>query len=306
MGLMNNPGLARSVPGIYTDAAEMIQRERLDFLDIVTDVSSHPALVRLAAEQQVAVICQKPMATSVAECAQLVQTCRHARVPFAIHENWRWQAPLRRVKELLGEGAIGKPFRGRIDMISGFNVFVNQPNLRTDERFIVADMGCHLFDLARCYFGEAETIYCRTGRVHPDIRGEDVATAVLGMNHGRTTVTVNLAYAETPLERECFPETLVFIEGERGSMEVAPGCWVRVTTSSGTHSARVRPPKFAWADPDYAVVHASMVACQTDLLRALTTSTPAETEAADNLRTMRLVFAAYESAQTGQVIGLES
>jgi hypothetical protein len=34
-------------------------------------------------------------------------------------------------------------------MISEFNVFANQPNLRSDERFIVADMGCHLFDLAR-------------------------------------------------------------------------------------------------------------------------------------------------------------
>jgi predicted dehydrogenase len=298
--------LARSVPSVYTDAAEMIQRERLDFLDIVTDVSSHAALVRLAAEQNLPVICQKPMATSLAECEQLVQTCRNAGVPFSIHENWRWQAPLRRVKELLVAGVIGRPFRGRIDMISGFNVFANQPNLRSDERFIVADMGCHLFDLARCYFGEAETIYCRTGRVHPDIRGEDVATAILGMNPGRTTVTVNMAYAETPLERECFPETLVFIEGERGSIEVAPSCRVRVTTSSGTHSACVRPPKFAWADPDYAVVHASMVACQTDLLRALAKGTPAGTDAADNLRTMRLVFAAYEAAQTGQVICLDA
>ena len=38
--------LARSVPSVYTDAAEMIQRERLDFLDIVTDVSSHAARTR--------------------------------------------------------------------------------------------------------------------------------------------------------------------------------------------------------------------------------------------------------------------
>jgi hypothetical protein len=45
-----------------------------------------------------------------------------------------------------------------------------------------------------------------------------------------------------------------------------------------------------------------MVACQADLLRAFTTGTPAETDAADNLETMRLVFAAYDSARTGQVI----
>src|SRR4051794_24883357 len=187
-------------------------------------------------------------------------------------------------------------------MVSGFDVFANQPTLREDEQFIVADMGCHLFDLARSYFGEAVSVYCRTARVHPDIRGEDAATAVLAMDSGRTTVTVNMGYAGTPLERECFPETLVFIEGDQGSIEVAPGCWVRVTTRAGTHAERIRPPQFAWADPDYAVVQSSMVACQADLLRALVKRVPAETDAADNLRTMRLVFAAYDSAETGRVV----
>jgi predicted dehydrogenase len=293
---------ARGVPAVYTDAADMIRRERPDFLDVVTDAAGHAPLVRLAADMKVPVICQKPMAPTLAECEGLVETCRAAGVPFAVHENWRWQAPLRRVKELLGEGVVGTPFRCRIDMISGFDVFANQPNLRTDERFIVADMGCHLFDLARCWFGEANTVYCRTARAHPDIRGEDVATAVLGMNDGRTTVTVNMAYAGTPLERECFPETLVFVEGDRGSVEVSPGCRVRVTTRAGTHVTRARPPKFAWAEPDYAVVQASMVACQADLVRSLASGAPAETDAADNLRTMRLVFAAYDSAQDGQVV----
>jgi predicted dehydrogenase len=181
-------------------------------------------------------------------------------------------------------------------MISGFNVFANQPNLRSDERFTVEDMGCHLFDLARCYFGEATTLYCRTSRVHADFHGKDVATTVLEMNEGRTTVTVNLAFAETPLERECFPETVVFIEGEYGSIEITPGCRVRVTTNTKTHATHVRPPTYTWVNPDYAVVHASPVACQTDQLRVLSTGTPAETHAADNLQTMRLVFGAYESA----------
>jgi predicted dehydrogenase len=293
---------ARSVSGVYTDVSDMIERERPDLLDIVTDVAGHFPLVCLAAERKVPVICQKPMAASLAECEQLVQTCRNAGVPFAVHENWRWQAPLRRVKQLLVEGVIGNPFRCRIDMISGFNVFANQPNLRTEKRFVIADMGCHLFDLARGYFGEPETVYCRTSRIHSGIQGEDVATAIFGMNQGRTTVTVNMAYAETPLERECFPETLVFIEGPLGSIEVTPGCTVRVTTKGGTNLVRVRPPTFAWANPDYALVHSSIVACQADLLHALTAGTPAETDATDNLKTMRMVFAAYESAQTGQAI----
>jgi predicted dehydrogenase len=292
---------ARGVPKAYDDAAEMLRIERPDFVDVITDPRHHGPVVRLAAGSGVPVICQKPMAPTLAECEELVATCCAAGVPFAIHENWRWQAPLRRVKELLTEGAIGRPFRARIDFVSGFDVFANQPGLRLDERFILADMGCHLLDLARCYFGEAESLYCRTTRVRSEIRGEDAATVVLAMDSG-VTVAVNMAYAGTPLERECFPETLVFIEGDRGSIEAAPGCDVRVTTAAGTHWARARPPKYPWVNPDYAVVHSSMVACQANLLRALRTGAPAETDAAENLRTMRLVEAAYESATRGQAV----
>lgn len=291
---------ACNVPTIYADAAEMIDRERPEFLDIIAAVPAHGPLVRLAVSRKLPVICQKPMAGRIEECESLVALCRDARVPFAIHENWRWQAPLRRVKELISQAAIGTPFRCRIDMISGFDVFANQPSLAREERFIIADLGCHLFDLARSWFGDARSVYCRASQVHPGIAGEDVATAVLAM--GETTVTVNMAYAGTPLERECFPETLVFIEGDRGSIEVAPGCVVRVTTKAGTEVTTVPPPAYAWANPKYAVVQTSMVACHTDLIRSLREGTPAETDGADNLKTMRLVFGAYESARTGETI----
>jgi predicted dehydrogenase len=52
------------------------------------------------------------------------------------------------------------------------------------------------------------------------------------------------------------------------------------------------------------MVHASIVPCHADLLHSIQTGQPAETSGADNLETMRLVFGAYESAQTGQVVTL--
>lgn len=278
----------------YRDAAEMLDRETPDVLDIVTDPGSHGALIRLAAERKVAVICQKPMASTLKDCEELVDLCRSRGVWFAIHENWRWQAPLRRVRDLLRAGAIGRPLRCRIDMISGFDVFANQPRLREEKRFILADLGCHLFDLARSWFGDADSIVCRTSRARPDLRGEDVATALLTM--GGVIVTVNMAYAGTPLEKECFPETLAFIEGDRGSLEILPSFRIRVTTREGSREIHAPPPAYAWADPTYAVVQSSMVACLGDLAASLREGRPAETDAADNLKTMRLVFAAYESA----------
>ena len=233
----------------------------------------------------------------------MVSACRKAGVPFFIHENWRWQRPLREVKKVLDSGMIGRPFRARITMVSGFPVFLNQPNLRGDERFILLDMGTHILDLARFWFGEAETLYCQTHRVHRDIRGEDVATVVLRMQGGAPTVICEMGYPGNFLERECFPETVVFVEGEKGSLELAPDLWLRVTTADGTHARRCPPPAYPWANPDYAVVHSSLVDCNRDLFRAFAGGSLAETHGGDNLKTLRLVFAAYESAESGEARG---
>ena len=286
---------------MFADPRDMLLRMRPDLLDVVAAVPAHPELVRLAVRHRLPVLCQKPMAETPHECAALVAEAE-GRAWFAVHENWRWQGPLRRVKELLAEGAIGKPFRARLDMVSGFDVFANQPTLRDAERFILLDLGCHLLDTARSWFGEADRVYCQTATVRAGVRGEDVATTHLRM--GGVAVTVNLAYAGTPLERECFPQTLAFVEGDLGSAEVDTDYRVRLTTAGGTRVTRVPPPHYPWADPRYAVVQASMVPCLTNVAAAVRGGWPAETDAADNLRTMRLVFAAYQSAASGRVVAV--
>jgi predicted dehydrogenase len=289
------------IPRVYDDPLALLDQEQLDFIDIITDVDTHSRFVQLAAQRGLAVICQKPMAPTLAEAERMVAACHAAGAPFFIHENWRWQTPIRQIRHILDEGAIGRPFRARIDMISGFPVFDNQPFLKELEQFIITDMGSHTLDVARFLFGEAASLYCRTQRVHQDIKGEDVATIVLKMGDA-TSVVCQMAYAGNYLERERFPETFIFIEGQRGSIELAPDYWIRVTTASGTHARRYPPPRYAWADPAYDLAHASIVPCNANLLGALRGDSPAETTAEDNLKTVRLVFGAYESAHTDQVV----
>ncbi len=288
------------VPAVYDDAEELLRVECPDFVDIVTDVGTHRQFVELAARHGVHAICQKPLAPTLADAEAMVAACQQAKVKLSVHENWRWQAPIRALKSVLDSGVIGPVFRARIDYCNSFPVFDNQPFLKELEQFILTDMGTHILDVGRFLFGEADRLYCQTHRVHRDIRGEDAATVVLHQRGG-ATVTVNLSYASR-VEHDRFPEAYVFVEGEQGSVELGPDFWIRVTTATGTHSRRCPPPFYAWADPRYALVHSSIVACHADLLRALQTDTPAETAAEDNLKTLRLVFAAYESARSGQAV----
>lgn len=288
---------------VHDDAHCLFEEERLDFVDIVTDVTTHAPLALLAAERGVSVICQKPLATTLNEAEAMADACRRAGVLLLVHENWRWQRPIRHLKTILESGEIGGPFRARIDMLSGFPVFENQPALKELEQFILTDLGTHILDVARFLFGEADRLYCQTHRTLADIRGENVATVVLSCGGGRTTVTCNMAFAGNALERECFPQTLFFVEGTRGSVEIAPDYDLRVTTAAGIRRVHLPPETYSWVNPAYAVVQSSIVNCHRNLARGLRDPDhPAETTAGDNLKTLRLVFKAYESAASGQAI----
>jgi D-apiose dehydrogenase len=291
------------IPAVYTSPEDLLDREQPDFLDIITDMFSHGRFVRIAAERGIPVICQKPMSPSLVEAEQMVSMCRRRRVPFYIHENWRWQKQIRELKKVIDSGEIGTPFRARIFLVSGYPVFTNEPALRDLEEFILADMGTHLLDVARFLFGEADRVYCQTHQVQPGIKGEDAATVMMLMG-GRTTVTCYLGFPGHYLEKDVFTQTLILAEGDKGSAELDRDYWIRVTTKSGTCAARHAPVWKTWMHPQYLASHASIVSCNADLLRALRGEGEAETVAEDNLKTVRLTRAAYESACSGKVVEL--
>ncbi|HUV12779.1 MAG TPA: Gfo/Idh/MocA family oxidoreductase, partial [Acidobacteriota bacterium] len=263
------------IPTVHGDPETMLEKENLDFVDIITDVDTHSPFVHLAAEKGLPIVCQKPLAPSLEIAEKMLRTCREKGVPLLVNENFRWQTPIRQFHSVLKSGVLGRIFRARVQFANSFPVFDNQPFLKELDQFILTDIGTHILDVARFLFGEVRTLYCRIDRVNPEIKGEDVATVVLGLDSG-TTVICEMSYA-TRMEKERFPETFVFAEGEKGSAELGPDYWIRVTTEEGTRSNRYPPPRYDWADPAYDVVHASIVPCQENLLSGLRGIGSAET-----------------------------
>lgn len=288
------------VPAVYDNAEHLFATEQLDFVDLITDVGTHEHFVNLAAQHGVPAICQKPMASDLATARRMVESTRKLGVPLFIHENWRWQAPIRAFKEVLRSGKLGKLVRGRIDYANSFPVFDNQPFLKELEQFILTDIGTHILDVARFLWGEASELYCQTRRIHPDIKGEDVATVMMRMQDD-VTVTANMSYA-SKWEFDRFPETFLYVEGSAGGASLGADYVLRVFTADGAQEYRIPPKNYPWADPAYALIHSSIVDCHRNLLGAIRGEGLAETTAADNLKTLELVFAAYDSAATGKAI----
>ncbi len=292
------------VPSVYGDPEELLRSEKLDFIDIITEAPAHEPLVLLAAQYGIPVICQKPMAGDYAACQRMVRACDDAGVPFYVHENYRWQAPIRELKRIVDEGRIGQLFRGRFQFLHALEPFVweNQPLLKSLSKLIIADQGSHQLDLARFFFGEFRQIHCQHLRVRDDIVAEDVAS--ISLRSDEAIVNVELSFV-TQTEWKHFPETFVFLEGTEGTLELGPDFWVRLTTDAGTRIHRCPPPRYAWADPDYGLNHASMPPLHENFLRGLRGGQPPENTGADNLKTMQLVYAAYESAERNEVVSID-
>ena len=284
----------------YADADAMLAAETLDFVDIATTVPSHRALVELAARRRLPVICQKPFAATMADARAMVAACAAAGVPLMVHENFRWQSPIQAVKAVLDRGDIGEPFWGRVSFRSGFDVFAGQPYLAEGERFIIEDLGIHSLDVARFLFGDVAGLTARTRRVNPAIRGEDVATMLLDHASGATSV-VDCSYA-THLAEEPFPQTLVEVDGARGTIRLSAGYRLTVATAEGARETDVSPPLLPWASRPWHTIQESVLAIQRHWAECLRAGREPQTSGRDNLQTLALVEAAYASAASRQPV----
>ena len=288
-----------NIPAVYDDPGKLLKKEKLDFVDIITDVDTHLRFTKMAAKRGLDVVCQKPMASSWSDARKLVEACKKNKVKLFINENFRWQAPIRRVKKIMESGIIGDVFKARVSFCSAFPVFDNQPFLAELEQFILTDIGSHILDVCRYLLGDANLLYCQTKRVNPKIKGEDIANVLMEMKNGSHCI-VEMSYASR-LEKEVFPQTLVLAEGTRGSVKLDPDFEIKITTEEGTVVEIVKPVMYPWLDPDYAVVHSSIVDAQRDILEGLRGG-KAETTGRDNLKTIKLVYSSYKSAKSGEVI----
>ncbi len=281
----------------YTDAAELIAKEELDFVDIATTPPTHRMMVELAAKHRVAAICQKPLAWDMDDAQAMVRAMADADLPFMVHENFRFQYPMRKVKEVLDSGVIGRPFFGRISFRTAHDVYYAQPWCMDAERMIIADVSVHQFDLTRFFLGEPDRLFTEAIRVNPNIKGEDVATIVLGLP-GATCI-VDTSY-ESSSDHSTYPQTFVTIEGTDGTVTLGPDYHLQVVSPAGVHEEQLVIPEHSWASEPWNCIQDSVVNVQHHWIHCLETGQTPETSGADTLRVLDLTLGAYQSLDTGE------
>jgi predicted dehydrogenase len=203
---------------------------------------------------------------------------------------------MRAVKRVLDQGAIGTPRWARLSWRTGFDVYRGQPYLAEEPKLVIQDVGIHVLDLARYFLGEVERLSCETQKRNPKIRAEDTATIM--MRHASGAVSVVEATYAAKRGDDPFPETLLEIEGDDGSLVLSKGEKLKVTTQGLTFEDHVGGPLLTWTSRPWHVSQEAVLHTNRHMLNRLQLGLPADTSGEDNLKTYALVEAAYEAAAT--------
>ena len=233
----------RAAPGAraYESAAELLARERLDFVDICTPPASHAELIARALEVPLHVLCEKPLATRLADAEGAARTAsRAARVVHTVH-NWLEAPILRHVSALLSEDAIGSLRRVRWSTLRRGPAAASGAgaNWRTDPTLagggILLDHGWHALYCVTRWLGRPPSAVAASleTRRYREWALEDTAT--LALDFGSAAADIHLSWAAD--ERA----SRIELEGERGRIEVA-GERIILEGPSGKRSWSHPPP----------------------------------------------------------------
>ena len=279
-------GIAR----VYPDLGACLASEDLGALDVASPRQTHAALVGRAAASGIPVLCQKPLAPTLAEAEALVRDV-DGRIRLMVHENWRFRPYYRQIRRWLADGILGRLSSCSILVFSSgllpnaegrYPALERQPFFGTEPRLLVAETLIHHIDVARWLFGPLQLVGARLLRTSVVVVGETAATLLLEDEAGAPiVVSGNLTCPGYPQQHR----DRVEIVGARASMRMEND---RLVVAGAEQREVVYDHPSAYQESfDAAIAH--FVAC-------LRSGAPFETGARDNLETLRLVEQAYQAS----------
>jgi len=289
----------------WNELADALDREKPDFLDIITPPETHLELVQLGAARGIAIICQKPLAPTWEESQAIVATARRFGVRLLVHENFRWQPWYREMRRQLDAGALGELFSisARTRPGDGWPAdayLSRQPYFRNYPRLLIYETGVHFLDTFRFLGGEISSVYARLQRRNRAIAGEDAGQVVCGFASGATALWDASRYNESEATDPRYTFGTVRLDGSKGHLELDPeGHLTLKLLGQPSHHLDYPHNRLGFGGD-------SVYALQRHFVERMADGAPFESTGEDYLKTIALVGACYRSQESGQVEHLPS
>lgn len=255
--------------------------------------ANHADWAIAAADAGVDLLCEKPLATTVADARRIIDAC--SNITLGVAMPMRFSDPVRQAKRAIEQGALGD-----LQTIVGTNLL---QKMDENSWFVdpdragggaIMDHTVHVVDLGRWLTGEEVTeLYAETGTRFHDIAVEDINVLSMELSDG-TTVTHDGSWRQ-PDEWEFWGDVTLRLIGTEGVLTV--DCFAQSFALTRDSGEQGRNAVFWGSDTNEGLIR--------DFVEAIRDNRQPAISGEDGLRELEVVEAAYQSAENGVPISLE-
>jgi len=203
----------------YTSMDEMMEREDLDVVSVLTPSGMHAEHVIHLAKYGRHIIVEKPMALTLDDADAMIAACDAAGIRLFVVKQNRFNVPVVKLRDALEAGRFGKIVLGSIRVRwCRRQDYYDQDSWRGTWAFdggVLANQASHHVDLLEWMVGDVDSVFAKTSTALVDIEVEDTAVVVLKFRNGALGV-IEATNATRPTDLE----GSLSILGEHGSVEI--------------------------------------------------------------------------------------
>jgi len=161
-----------SIPAWYTDYRKLLAREQLDAVAVVTSDVAHAAVSIAAFKKGLHVLCEKPLATSLAEAKRMLAAAKASGKMHMVNFSYRPYVALERARQLVDEGRLGRIIHVEASYLQqwlasdAWGDWRKVPALqwrmsRKHRGGVLVDIGCHILIFTTHVVGDITSLQCR-------------------------------------------------------------------------------------------------------------------------------------------------
>jgi UDP-N-acetyl-2-amino-2-deoxyglucuronate dehydrogenase len=290
------------IPHVYTDLEEMLKRDDVDVVEVVTWSGVHAEQGIAAAETGKHVIVTKPIDTRLERIDRLIATCRARGVKLGATHQFRSYPAYRRLKQAVDEGRLGRLLlgNGSLKWWRSQEYYDSAPWRGTwnlDGGGALMNQAVHYVDLLTWLMGPPASLRgCVATQAHA-IEVEDSAAAAIHWKNGAlgTFQAATCVRRGLPARIELHGEQgNVIVEGDRITLWDVEG---EPPETGEAGAGSVSEPR---GGQGYQVeAHAEQIA---DVLAAIEEDREPAINGAEARRAVEIILAVYHSAWSGETI----
>lgn len=299
----------------YGDVSTMVKENKSDLVIVCTahPYHKHPAVE--AARSGANILVEKPLASDLRDCDEIIRACNENKVKSGVISQRRWYEPVKRVKQSISEGKIGRPVLAEVLMLGWRDkaYYDSDPwrgSWGTEGGGVLVNQSPHQLDILLWYMGEIDEVYGIWRNLnHPYIEVEDTAAAIVKFKSGAIgNILVSNSqkpglYGKVHVHGE--NGASVGVQTDGGAMFIAGRTGIAEPPVNDLWTIPGEEDKLKqWIIDDTEVFNSSDATVKyiqlqiEDFLQAIENGTEPSVTAVDGRRTVELFTAIYRSSQT--------